>query len=497
LNDEEAEASVIAEYEAQIAALERKVGQLTMELDLVKKTLSSGFGWIRKGGRGVNILQKTWKRIDLAQKEAFARVGSDTQFRELRDFDFRYVTSQALQKELGISYRRARTFLRIRGLEPADLRYSREDVENIRAEIGRLLTHRECAALLGCSRKMIRFLVSSGHLVGYLGMSRTSEYMVEPASVVALADKITSLPLHTQKGTRLTFWNYARWNGISERKLVTMLLSGDVRAVAIRKDRPGFIALRMANAPTSAAVRSTAKEGEVTFGRAKALLGLRHQSVAPLAHAGVQRIVRSSGTYHFLSKDTVDAFADRYVEASKYRKEMRTERNRIAERLEVLGVARHFTEIEGMHGVLLKALGIEDVSEAVQEKWRLFSYVARNCPAFLLPAAVTRYEQTIFNSTRVARFTASAVGDRIAIRKKFNPRANREWRWFKEHEDEVFKLMEAFDFQKVPSRNLVAGACYLDDEEVVAQSYESSRRLSLATSQDGYPVVQPPNRWYL
>lgn len=38
LNDEEAEASVIAEYEAQIAALECKVGQLTMELNLVKKT---------------------------------------------------------------------------------------------------------------------------------------------------------------------------------------------------------------------------------------------------------------------------------------------------------------------------------------------------------------------------------------------------------------------------------------------------------------------------
>ena len=38
LNDEEAEASVIAEYEARIAALERKGGQLTMELDLAKKT---------------------------------------------------------------------------------------------------------------------------------------------------------------------------------------------------------------------------------------------------------------------------------------------------------------------------------------------------------------------------------------------------------------------------------------------------------------------------
>ncbi|NNH85651.1 transposase [Rhizobium laguerreae] len=38
INDEEAEASLTAEYEAQIAALERKVGQLTMELDLIKKT---------------------------------------------------------------------------------------------------------------------------------------------------------------------------------------------------------------------------------------------------------------------------------------------------------------------------------------------------------------------------------------------------------------------------------------------------------------------------
>lgn len=38
LTDEEAEASVIVEYEARIAALERKVGQLTMELDLAKKT---------------------------------------------------------------------------------------------------------------------------------------------------------------------------------------------------------------------------------------------------------------------------------------------------------------------------------------------------------------------------------------------------------------------------------------------------------------------------
>ena len=38
LSSEEAEASAVADYEAKIAALERKVGQLTMELELAKKT---------------------------------------------------------------------------------------------------------------------------------------------------------------------------------------------------------------------------------------------------------------------------------------------------------------------------------------------------------------------------------------------------------------------------------------------------------------------------
>ncbi len=38
LNVEDAAATTMAEYETQIAVLERKVGQLTMELDLLKKT---------------------------------------------------------------------------------------------------------------------------------------------------------------------------------------------------------------------------------------------------------------------------------------------------------------------------------------------------------------------------------------------------------------------------------------------------------------------------
>lgn len=38
LNQDRAAQSLITEYESKIAALERKVGQLTMEIDLLKKT---------------------------------------------------------------------------------------------------------------------------------------------------------------------------------------------------------------------------------------------------------------------------------------------------------------------------------------------------------------------------------------------------------------------------------------------------------------------------
>jgi len=38
LSGDVAEATIVGEYEAKIAALERKVGQLTMEIELLKKT---------------------------------------------------------------------------------------------------------------------------------------------------------------------------------------------------------------------------------------------------------------------------------------------------------------------------------------------------------------------------------------------------------------------------------------------------------------------------
>lgn len=62
LDQEEATASTIAEYEAKIAALERKVGQLTMELDLVKKRFIENYRGRRRVFLGRSIPHRDTRR---------------------------------------------------------------------------------------------------------------------------------------------------------------------------------------------------------------------------------------------------------------------------------------------------------------------------------------------------------------------------------------------------------------------------------------------------
>lgn len=63
LVSEEAEGAVLVEYQAKIAALERKVGQLTMELDLLKKTPSPRLVTEELGRRGHVVNHKRVARV--------------------------------------------------------------------------------------------------------------------------------------------------------------------------------------------------------------------------------------------------------------------------------------------------------------------------------------------------------------------------------------------------------------------------------------------------
>jgi transposase len=72
LDGEEAEASVSADYEAKIAALERRVVQLTMELDLLKKRracASSAAATARRSSAARRLLHRTWVQSDRAASQ--------------------------------------------------------------------------------------------------------------------------------------------------------------------------------------------------------------------------------------------------------------------------------------------------------------------------------------------------------------------------------------------------------------------------------------------
>jgi hypothetical protein len=442
--------------------------------DALKAGIEHGYGWIRRGGRGVNQHRKAWAVFDRAQKQAFANKARVSAFSTRGDVDFRFITLGMLSEELEVDIRRLKPFLSKEGLLSTDRKFSPDDVIEVKRFIVNLMSSAEAGAALGCNPKMIAHFVTNGDLIGYRGMKSLGRWKVTPQSVADFAARIRSLPTSNEPGKRVKLFKYARVTGLTDRKAVQMLLSGRLVPAAIDPSRKGFDAVRIKMGDVAQAVRSTAREEEMTFGRAKTLLGLRHESIPALADAGVLKIIRSRNSRRFLSKASVTAFSERYVEASKYRKELKAPNNKVAEALDRLGVERHFSEIEGVRDHIVErrslfaALNMTEVSEEITNTWREFMAIASEvCPAYLLPQTLTRSEQAIYNSTRVTRFTVAIDDDRILLRKRFDRRASREWDWFEENRLKVYETLAFLNLRKKPGHDDVEGRSYLDSRHTM------------------------------
>lgn len=355
-----------------------------------------------------------------------------------------------------------------------DRKFSQDEVEEIRKRISALLSSDEAGAALGCLPKMVTNLVRSGHLAGYQGMNSSGLHKVTPESVAALAERIRTLPTTDEPGKRVKLWKYARLRGVTERKSAQMLLTGKLVPAAIDPSRKGFDAVRIKMGEVSQTVRTTAGDEEMTFGRAKALLGLRHQTIPALAEAGVLPIVRTRNSRRFLSKASVVAFSERYVEASKYRKELKAANNKVVDALDRLGVQRKFVDIDGVRDHIVErqslfaALNITEVSKDIRERWLEFSNIATEvCPAYLLPQTLTQSEQAIYNSTRLTRFTVAVEEGKVLLRKRFNKSASREWEWFEKHRSQVYATLGFLNLRKKSGKEDVEGRSYLDSRQTM------------------------------
>jgi len=135
LIDEEAEASVIAEHEARIAALERKVGQLTMELDLAKKNTAGADRErqretllhqrpracsIRRGCKAMNLPRSTYYFHSTAHTEGLTDAELTAIIEDIQDelpcYGYRRVTHELRRRGFMINHKKVARVMRLAGL---------------------------------------------------------------------------------------------------------------------------------------------------------------------------------------------------------------------------------------------------------------------------------------------------------------------------------------------------------------------------------------------
>ena len=126
----------MAEYEAKIAALERKVGQLTMELDLLKKThrLRLAIGSetssshqrpegcsIRRGCEVIQMPRSTYYyRLDAQAESAERRAGGWRLIGDIQDefpgYGYRRVTHELRRRGHGVNHKRVARVMKAKGV---------------------------------------------------------------------------------------------------------------------------------------------------------------------------------------------------------------------------------------------------------------------------------------------------------------------------------------------------------------------------------------------
>jgi hypothetical protein len=443
--------------------------------------LDKGYGWLRRGNSTVLKLNSRWTAIDHAQRQAYASFSKmGRKAASHRGLDFKYLTLKDVARRNRIRPERLREFLASRSKLPGDLYFTHEEAAKIGEEIAALLTPTEASKVLGCLPRMMASLARSGMLRGYLGIRASRKHLFRREDVEDLARRLSELPVSSKPGRRISLWTWCEENDVRKIEGMRRVVSGELRPAALRGNAVGFNAVRLAVAPPAAVYRSKITDEEITYGRAKAMLGLSQDTIPALVVAGVLDAGRPGSTRPHLTLTSIEAFKARYVNAAAYRKELKCGTNRIAQALDRLGVARHFVDIPGVKDNIVardeffRAAGVVELPESLRQVWMAFrAIVEETAPAFLLPETLTSQRQTFFNITRLTRFTVEVDGGKVIVRKRFNPRASREWAWMLAHRQDVYRTLAVMQLRKVMNSDEVEGEVVLDSKKVMRELAEA------------------------
>jgi hypothetical protein len=430
-----------------------------------------GYGWFRRGDNAVLRFNPRWTDIDHAQRQAygsFSMMGRKNANR--LGIAFKYLTMLDVARMHGVRPEKLRQFLVDLKRLPDDLSFTHADAAEIGAEIASLMTQTQAAQKLGCKPRMMASLARKGILPGYVGLRTNGSHVFRPGDVDALAERLRSLPVSGAAGRWISLWNYCKQSGISTIEGMRRILSGELIPASMRGNAVGFNAMRLMVGPPVETFRSKIKAEEITYSRAEAMLRLTPGTIPALGGAGVIEPGRC-GTLNLAS---VETFRARYVNATVYRKDLGCGKTRTVQTLDGLGIVRPFAGLPGVKDNIVereeffRAAGIIDLPEDVQTTWKAFRAIIEEvCPVFLLPDTLTSMRQTFANSERVTRFTVEVESGSVVVRKRFYPRASREWAWMLAHKQDVYRTLAIMRLRKVINTDELEGKVVLDSMDVM------------------------------
>lgn len=211
-------------------------------------SMGNGFVDKRNGGRTSNPV---WDAIEQARYEGFAQVGTFGRKSAKRQVDRGDRTLKEAADELGVSVKGLRPFIKQLDLLP-EAKWNgdahsidQETFATLKALMDDLITLPETTAITGIPGWEFRRVVKAGYVREFSGLRRNGvggpKYLSkEVRAVVQRLRTITEVKPVTGMKTLL---GYARQNGLSQGKTLTMILSGGLQPSAFDCSRVGFRAL--------------------------------------------------------------------------------------------------------------------------------------------------------------------------------------------------------------------------------------------------------------
>ncbi|ANL23046.1 MULTISPECIES: helix-turn-helix domain-containing protein [Rhizobium] len=429
--------------------------------------IETAFGWARRGTR-IKML-RTMRPVNTAMKIAFARNGriGRAAVHGIDGVEHREILLTELAARHNLHKKGMRAVLESIGVPvSAKGRVSHFDDETVAvvdAFVGDLISEKEAARLLGCSRTVVWGLVRFGRLRGYSRIARRNavRILIPRSDVMALLQKMDDLPVTGETHSVYTLSTFHQREKMPPQEIVERVLRGDIVISTIDRSKRGISGWRFHVAELARRARRRPRwkkppEGKMTRTEASVLTSLHPRTIRFLVRQGAIRNSRENPEW--LERDSVETFHATFVKAALHYRDLGVRSPlKVVLGAERSGIPIRFKNGAEYYDTIIARTDLERLtgktsqivaSEAAQQIWNDFkaAYEEGYC-AFHMPPRIGVRAQKLYLASRRCFFEVLAEKDSVVVLKGFAPKKVREWKAFDENREVFVEALKGFKWQ--------------------------------------------------